>query len=107
MNCHRTRRLLDEFADGELDPSARVRVQRHLDGCPACRESLRRLRMVMAEVGDLPALPLPDRFPNRLTARLSEDIPGWSRHQNVPTGWDVRETVSPIGRHMLPDALAA
>ena len=107
MNCHHTRRLLDEFVDGELDPSARARVQRHLDGCPACRESLRRLRMVMAEVGDLPVPALPDGFLDRLTVRLSEDIPGWSRHQNVPTGWDLRETVSSTGSDVLPGALAA
>ncbi len=35
--------LLSRYLDGELDGSARLRLEKHLAGCPACREALARL----------------------------------------------------------------
>ena len=35
---------LQRLADGELDRSADPAVDRHLDGCPACRERLEAAR---------------------------------------------------------------
>jgi anti-sigma factor RsiW len=36
LECRRVRPLLQTFLDGELDPSQRQRVVRHLDACRRC-----------------------------------------------------------------------
>ncbi|MFN0090531.1 MAG: zf-HC2 domain-containing protein [Acidimicrobiales bacterium] len=40
LDHRRARRLLDAFADGELDSARRARVLRHMVRCPACRAEL-------------------------------------------------------------------
>ena len=37
MNCEHCLALVDDYVDGTLDASDRVRVETHLAGCPACR----------------------------------------------------------------------
>ncbi len=38
--------MLDGYFDGELDPSERTRVERHLAGCAVCRRDLASLGAV-------------------------------------------------------------
>ncbi|MGH9869885.1 MAG: zf-HC2 domain-containing protein [Candidatus Polarisedimenticolia bacterium] len=40
MKCEEILARLDAWTDGDLDAAAHADVQRHLDGCPACREAL-------------------------------------------------------------------
>ena len=51
---------LSEYLDGELTPAERAELERHLEGCRACREVLANLRAVVAR-----AESLPDRGPER------------------------------------------
>lgn len=51
---------LATFTAGELSPSARDRIARHLRDCPACLESLRFVRQLDAATALLPRPDLPD-----------------------------------------------
>ncbi len=49
--CEETRRYVDAWVDGELDPSASLLVETHVAGCGACRaeaEMIRSLKRAMA-----------------------------------------------------------
>ncbi len=51
MTHDETLARLDDWAGDELPASERARVERHLEGCPACREdheSLRELLLAQA-----------------------------------------------------------
>lgn len=39
MNCARARKALSRRLDGELEPALRARLDEHLAGCAACRET--------------------------------------------------------------------
>ena len=44
MNCEQAKRLLEAYADGELDVSVIPELERHLHECPACAASLSNLQ---------------------------------------------------------------
>jgi hypothetical protein len=48
MNCDEARNQLPLYLYGELDFHAEESIEQHLDGCPACRESLERERLLHA-----------------------------------------------------------
>ena len=62
---------LSGYIDGELTQQEEQRVRLHTEGCPECREQLKRLQALRKEVGG-----------SRLSP-LSEDI--WREHMNEPT----------------------
>ena len=41
MNCPQAKLLIDPYADGELEASAIMELERHIQGCPACALALR------------------------------------------------------------------
>lgn len=42
-----------EYIDGECSPAERLRVERHIEECPECRELLRELNAVVGSLGGL------------------------------------------------------
>jgi anti-sigma factor RsiW len=42
LNCRQVLPLAREYSAGTLDPKLREAVERHLDGCPGCREQFER-----------------------------------------------------------------
>ncbi|MBI2535380.1 MAG: zf-HC2 domain-containing protein, partial [Gemmatimonadetes bacterium] len=44
---------LSEYLDGELSATERLQIEEHLGGCPACRETLDELRVVVARAASL------------------------------------------------------
>jgi len=54
MSCHEIEMLLDAFVDEELTPAEEQRVGGHLDGCAACRQTVRELRQLVANASSLP-----------------------------------------------------
>ena len=77
MTCQELDARLDDWLDGALAPSEAGPVEAHLAGCPACRESERRLRQVLARAAALPRSVTPPR-----------DLwPGIERQIARPTGW--------------------
>lgn len=53
---------LSAYVDDQLSPADRARVEAHLDGCAACRDSLEELRAVKSALGSLPGVPAPRSF---------------------------------------------
>ncbi len=42
LNCRQVLRLARQYAAGTLEPELRAAVERHLEGCPGCREKFAR-----------------------------------------------------------------
>lgn len=61
MNCAEFENRIDAFVDGELDETARLDVERHLEGCDACRAAVEELRGLLREAGALPRAIEPPR----------------------------------------------
>ena len=83
MDEHRRLRgLLGPYVLGELAPEEERELERHLDGCPACREEAKGVRRahrsLLAEAAPPP--------PPQLKTRLMEGLPRrnrWSRRRRV------------------------
>ena len=76
-----TRNLLGPYVMGALDPQEERAVEEHLDGCEACREETRELRLAherLADLADATRTP-----PHELKGRVVADMPG--RTPGVPT----------------------
>jgi Putative zinc-finger len=54
MECHEARELFEEYRRHELPPDRAQAVERHLEGCPACRAFWAREEAVAAVVRALP-----------------------------------------------------
>jgi anti-sigma factor RsiW len=67
MNCAETRKYLDAFVDGELDPGLILEVESHLDGCASCAALAGLKRRIKAE---LFAAGARIAAPERLRARI-------------------------------------
>lgn len=80
MKCDEIEIKVSAYADGELSAEEQQSVERHLEGCPACREELERHRRVGAEVEKLvfsgPQDELMDRYEGHLYARMERGF-GW------------------------------
>jgi Putative zinc-finger len=61
MTCHELDARLDDWMDGSLPAAEVLEVEAHLASCPACRESERRLRQVLAHAAALPRSQSPAR----------------------------------------------
>ncbi|MGA2543691.1 MAG: zf-HC2 domain-containing protein [Verrucomicrobiota bacterium] len=42
MNCEHLREILYDYLDDSLSPSGKAAAEKHLAGCPACREAVQR-----------------------------------------------------------------
>ena len=68
--CEDFAALLDPFVDGELTPDEMVRVQAHLDQCPACRAYVDDALAIRAAFPDAEDTELPDGFAESVMARI-------------------------------------
>ena len=73
LSCPDSERLIVRRADGaSLDPHLTAALDRHLEGCPACREALAGQSTVAATVRSRPADRVSAGFSARLASRLDE-----------------------------------
>jgi len=70
VNHERWTDLLSDYLDGELPPTERAEVHRHLESCPACAGILEELRMVVARAADLGDRPPSQDLWRGIAARL-------------------------------------
>lgn len=68
--CEDFAALLDPFVDGELTPDEMVRVQAHLDQCPACRAYVDDALAIRAAFPDAEDTELPEGFIETVMARI-------------------------------------
>jgi len=69
--CEHVRSLLSDYADDELGPEERQRVEEHVGFCPRCRRVLGNLRHTLGRLGRLaetspPGAPDPEEVSERL-----------------------------------------
>jgi anti-sigma factor RsiW len=89
MDCNETRMLLDADVDRELPPTDALRVQRHVDGCDACR----RERETLAALGRAVRQAGYHRAPDALHARIAAALPAGAGREPLempaatPAGW--------------------
>ena len=81
--CEELREELALYALGELDPSARTEVERHLHDCPACRHEQKQLTATLALLGPVPDYQLTDleiaRLEVQVYRRLAAAATPWWR----------------------------
>jgi len=64
--------LLSALPDGELTAPEREQVDRHLAGCPACRDRLEDLRRLSAATAADPVPPVPADLASRIRGRIDQ-----------------------------------
>ena len=69
--CEEVRSLFSDYADEELGPEERRRVEKHVGFCPRCRRVLENLRHTLGRLGRLaetspPGAPDPEEVGERL-----------------------------------------
>jgi uncharacterized membrane protein YgcG len=73
--CERFRELLPEQAEGRLVGRERVRVERHLAGCPRCSAEVEDLRAVISSVRAVPGEEVPEDLIPRVRRAVQEKVP--------------------------------
>lgn len=71
MNCEEFKNLISSYIEGDCSKNAEF--ERHMDGCPQCREALEQTKKIMALCAALPEQPLPQGFEARLHQRLTQE----------------------------------
>jgi|GEM_PF-5998348 len=93
MSCRCLRKLLSPYLDGRL-PARRVQeVERHLLGCPQCRQTLEDLRFAAQLLHSLP--------PGKLPFDLAPGVVGRARSNRWLGNWQARRYLLSPRRHFL------
>ena len=72
MDCKVVRAHLDAYVDAELEPTPVIEFERHLDGCPECRNELSLARLVQRSVRELPLPSAPPALRTRVLRALDD-----------------------------------
>jgi anti-sigma factor RsiW len=72
MNCQKFVEQLLEFVAGELDSRAHDEVHQHMGDCPKCHTYVQTYRLVITISRQLPPVPLPTHFAQRLEQLLKQ-----------------------------------
>ena len=68
--CEDFLELLDSFLDGELPPDQMLRVQAHLDACPACRDYVDGALTLRAAFPSVEDADVPEGFAENVMERV-------------------------------------
>ncbi len=80
MSCSDYSEAIAAFVDGRLDPAAQRELERHVEGCAACRALVADLKSIQAAAFTLDRLELPGHILPNLRSRLAEEpLPSRSR----------------------------
>ncbi|MBA3269313.1 MAG: zf-HC2 domain-containing protein [Acidobacteria bacterium] len=72
MSCVHYSEAIAEFVDGSLDPARQRELERHVEGCAACRALVADLKSIQAAAFTLDRVDLPAHLLPQLKARLAE-----------------------------------
>jgi anti-sigma factor RsiW len=75
LTCRKVTELLIDYVDGTLADEDRDYLQRHLCGCVPCAIYLHTYSTTIRVTRELPPVPMPDEFANRLLAMLKANQP--------------------------------
>jgi anti-sigma factor RsiW len=73
MSCKDYSQAIAEFVDGALDPARQRELERHVEGCAACRALIADLKSIQAAAFTLDRRELPPHILPALKARLREE----------------------------------
>jgi anti-sigma factor RsiW len=73
MSCQDYSAALAEYVDGTLDPTRQRELERHVEGCSACRALLADLKSIQAAAFTLDRIELPPHILPALKARIAEE----------------------------------
>src|SRR3954451_10792935 len=73
MNCTEHRDAIAEFVDGSLDPARQRALERHVEGCDACRALVADLKTIQAAAFTLDRVELPPHLWPAIRARVAEE----------------------------------
>lgn len=82
MECRQANVLIHEYLDGDLDELSNQHLQTHLQGCPACRQTLQGLQKAIVYVQSASHVHVSADF----TARVLAQLPSPSK-TNQFTNW--------------------
>ncbi len=68
--CDKLRYSYSSYIDGELAPESRRSIENHLTQCPACKETVLRLRAVQEVLHHLPQITTSPEFEQQLHLRI-------------------------------------
>src|SRR5437660_1702889 len=75
MNCEETKKLMDGYLDGELDPIANQKIEEHLRECRNCDQAYKAHGSLMRAIGDgAPYYKAPAGLRERIQSSLREEI---------------------------------
>ena len=74
MNCRGVIRELSDYLNGELDPSARAELERHLSDCDDCRLVVDTTKQTIQIFCNSEPVPLPEDVRTRLHAALEKRL---------------------------------
>ena len=86
MGCRDIRESISAFVDGEASPGEAAAVRDHLASCERCRGLERQMRAVGAGVRQVRG-PVPDRFREKVFARLDSEGALPKRKKVFPATW--------------------
>jgi hypothetical protein len=73
MSCREYNEAIAELLDGALDPARQRDLERHVEGCPACRALVADLKSIQAAAFTLDRLELPPHLLPAVQARLAQE----------------------------------
>jgi anti-sigma factor RsiW len=72
--CEAARQELNAYVDGELAPEERMAIERHLEGCAACRAESELLRLVTQSLSLVPRPEPPEAMRQRLLTQVMAEL---------------------------------
>mgnify|MGYP003595291031 CR=1 FL=1 len=74
IECADVEALLGDYADNDLNPALKARIESHINKCEECQESEKDYRMVIELAHELPVIPVPAEVRSRLRKALNEKL---------------------------------
>ncbi len=74
IDCKHVWDQISAYIDGDLDPSLRAEIDKHLETCEICSAVLDSTRNVVVLIADSRVFELPAGFSQRLHRRLDEEM---------------------------------
>jgi len=73
MDCREYREAIAEFVDGSLDPARQRALERHVEGCEACRALVADLKTIQAAAFTLDRVELPPHLWTAIRGRVADE----------------------------------
>lgn len=73
MDCKKTRQLLSEYIDGQLNNREARNIEKHLSDCSSCAQEYEELKKLVKELNKASGIKAPENFLNGVRKKQKED----------------------------------